>query len=312
VPNGAAIYTPQGNTLNCTEFTTWNLAQRANNLPSKFLKITPGIYFYSFGDPSTTTTIAFGFYQRGWTLDLRGVTFIVTCPPNTCDHRDSTIFYINQSEDFTLLGGTFWWDQGELYSQARLTTLTPSSATFTVEAGYSLPVWRTTNPRNQGCTDTSNPAHFTRPSCNFFYLSNYDFSHLDSHRTFTTNITSRAALKEGYVISTRSGPNQRMSIITEDNGGFHIKGLTSNGAFTQIGLNGKVTAVVENVWYVNPPPRPGFAPRVNGPTLSWGHVGDFDDNMPGEEVARYPGSWWQYTGCEHDLAPMANQTLPSE
>jgi len=107
VPDGAAIYTPQSNTINCTEFTTWNLAQPKNNLPSQFLKVTPGIYFHSLVDSSTSTTIAFRFYQRAWTLDLRGVTFILTCNPANRAHRDSTILTINQSEDFTLLGGTF-------------------------------------------------------------------------------------------------------------------------------------------------------------------------------------------------------------
>lgn len=291
VPEDAAIYTPNGNSINCTEFTTWNLDQRENNLPSRFLKVAPGVYFYDLGDEHTDTTIAFGFYQGGWTLDLRGVTFVVTCNSGNCDHRDSTIFYINQSEDFVLIGGTFWWDQGELWSQARVTSLTDTSATFTIEAGYNVSAWRNAGPRNLGCVDSSNPTHFTRPGCNFWYLSNYDFSALESDRTFTADIASRAGLQKGYVVTIQSGPNQRMSIITEDNGGFHIKGLTSNGAFTQIGLNGKATAVVENVWYVNPPPRPGFAPRVNGPTLSWGHIGDFDDNMAGEAVAQYPNSF---------------------
>jgi hypothetical protein len=38
-----------------------------------------------------------------------------------------------------------------------------------------------------------------------------------------------------------------MSVVTEDSGGFYIKGLTSNGAFTQIGLSGKVIAALEDV-----------------------------------------------------------------
>ena len=83
------------------------------------------------------------------------------------------------------------------------------------------------------------------------------------------------------MLTTQSGSNERMSIVTEDNGGLLVKGLTSNGATTQNGLNGKESAVFEDVYFVNPPPRPGYAPRVNGLTLSWGHIGALDDNMLG-------------------------------
>jgi len=41
-------------------------------------------------------------------------------------------------------------------------------------------------------------------------------------------------------------------------------------------------------------------------------VGGFDDDVLGEEGARYLGEVWQYTGCRHDLAMMGNQMLLSE
>jgi len=53
----------------------------------------------------------------------------------------------------------------------------------------------------------------------------------------------------------------------------------------QIGLNGKKTAVFEDVWYVNPPSRPGYALKMQGPVLSWGNLVDYNYDEPGEAKA---------------------------
>lgn len=91
----------------------------------------------------------------------------------------------------------------------------------------------------------------------------------------------------------------------------HVKGLTSNGALMQIGLNGKKTAVFEDVWYVNPPPRPRYAPKVQGPVLSWGNLVGYDYDEPGEAKAILQSSYWQTTGCTKDIQDANNGTLPN-
>jgi len=90
----------------------------------------------------------------------------------------------------------------------------------------------------------------------------------------------------------------------------HVKGLTSNGALMQIGLNGKKTAVFEDVWYVNPPPRPGYAPKVQGLVLSWGNLVGYNYDEPGETKATLQNSYWQTTGCTKDIQDANNGTLP--
>lgn len=166
-------------------------------------------------------------------------------------------------------------------------------------------------PQNQGCVDVSNPNHYTRPDCNFFYVDQYDFSALSFKNTFTSRITERAGLQVGYHITTIAGPNSPTTIVSEFNGGLHVNGMTSNGGLAQYGLNDKVTATFENVWNVNPPVRPNFAPRVQGPTLSQAHIGLFDFDAGGDAAINYRDCYWQTTGSEKDMQDMVNQTVPN-
>ena len=99
------------------------------------------------------------------------------------------------------------------------------------------------------------------------------------------------------------------TIGSENNGNLHINGFTSNGGLSQYGLGSKGTATFENVWYVNAPARPGVAPRVEGPTMSEGHIQWFDYDTPGQPEINYVDSWWMTTGCEKDLQTAADQTL---
>ena len=107
----------------------------------------------------------------------------------------------------------------------------------------------------------------------------------------------------------QTGLDMGNTIGSEYNSNLHINGFTSNGGLSQYGLNDKGTATFENVWYVNPPPRPGFAPRVEGPTLSWGHIQWFDYNTPGQPQINYKNSWWMTTGNQNDLQDAADQDL---
>ena len=55
----------------------------------------------------------------------------------------------------------------------------------------------------------------------------------------------------------------------------------------------------------------GYAPRVEGPALSWGNIGRSVYNTPGQVMAEVPGSFWQYSGCERDLQGAGNDTVPA-
>ena len=110
-------------------------------------------------------------------------------------------------------------------------------------------------------------------------------------------------------MTMESGIGMGNTIASEFNGNLHINGFTSNGGLSQYGLGSKGTATFENVWYVNPPPRPGFAPRVEGPTISQGRVESFDFDTAGQPPINYVDSWWMTTGCDKDLQSAADQTL---
>ena len=58
------------------------------------------------------------------------------------------------------------------------------------------------------------------------------------------------------------------TLMGEDEGGLHVKGLTSDGALMQIGLNRKKTAASEDVWYADLPPRPVYTQKIQGPVLA--------------------------------------------
>ena len=327
VPAGAATYTPSTpGEFDNLDFAAWMKKQKDSDLASKWMIVAPGTYRYKPGTvmPSGTDAntvagenIAIGFTPGGWTLDLRHVTFYIDITPENQNQRPGDMIYINQSEDFTILGGTIWIDQGEEWTQARVTSISAADdqgnqvATMEVEQGYNVSAWRAAGPRNQGCVDDSDPNHFTRPDCNFWYASKYDFSNVDTKRTFTASIGSRSGIQEGYVLTMLVIINSLTTISTENNGGFKVKGFTSNGYLGSIGLNGKVAPIFEDVYYVNPPPRPGFAPRVQGPAVGWGNIGGPIYNGPGQALAELPGSVWQTTGCEKDLQSAGNGTAPS-
>ena len=327
VPQGAATYIPPTpGVFNNTDFAAWMQKQKDAKIASKWMKVAPGAYRYALGTlmPSGTDAntvvgenIAIGFTAGGWTLDLRGVTFYIDITPENQNQRPGDMIYINQSEGFTILGGTIWIDQGEQWTQARVTSMSDADsegnqiATMEVEQGYNVSAWNAAGPRNQGCVDDSDPNHFTRPGCNFWYVSKYDFSNLESKRTFTASVTSRAGIQKGYVVTMEVVINSYTTISTENNGNFHVKGFTSNGAVASIGLNGKVAPIFEDVYYVNPPPRPGYAPRVEGPALSWGNIGGPAYNPPGQPLAEMPGSVWQTSGCQKDLQSASNGTAPN-
>lgn len=320
VPAGANVYSPkEAGVFDNVDFAAWLKNLRENPPASKFMKVKPGAYCYKPGpvmpdgtDANTVTgeNIVIYLMKGGWTLDLRGVTFYVDVTPANAHQRPGVMIYVLQSENFTLLGGTIWIDQGEQWSQARCTSIDTATetATFEVEAGYNVSAWRAAGPRNQGCVDDSDKSTYKFPGCNFWKVDSYDFSKLDSDRTFTAHIMGGSQITEGVVLVMQVGPNSMITVSTEDNGGLVVKGLTSNGYFMSIGLNGLVPPKGSNIYYVNPPPRPGFAPRVMGPALSWGNIGGFVYDGPDQAKAEFTDSYWQYLAGPKNLqAPGAGK-----
>ena len=57
------------------------------------------------------------------------------------------------------------------------------------------------------------------------------------------------------------------NIIAEAFGGFHVKGLTSHDAITQIRLREMETAIFEDVSFVDLPIGLRSAPEINRPAL---------------------------------------------
>lgn len=328
VPAGAATYTPKAaGVFDCLDFQTWLKNMMASNPPTKWIVIKPGVYTYALGakmpagtDPNTVDgeNIVIGMNTNDWTLDFRGVTFYIDITPGNQQQRPQSMIYTNQVNDVTILGGTIWVDQGEQWSQARVTDLSAADsngnqvATVVVDQGYNVSAWRSAGPRNQKCIDDSNKDSFSRPGCNFWYFSNYNFDNLDSKRTWTASVGARAGLKQGYVLSMQVGPSTPWAISSENNNGLHVRGLTTNAALISIGNQNqpnKKIVTFEDVYMVNPPNRPGYAPRVNGPALSWGNIGGMVYDAPGQPLSDKPGSFWQTTAAPKDLQAASNTTF---
>ena len=233
VPSNAAIYvSPYGSQFNLTDFHVWITEQRKNNQPSKWLKVTPGEYTYLVVDPGDNghTNIAFGFYTGGWTLDLRGCTFTYSLA-----YDNYQAIYINQSEDLTILGGTFWIDPGEIWSQARVISMEPVSpgaddqnVVLQVEQGYNVSIWETANARNLWAIDDSNPNHYTRPACNFWYM-HFPITVSPDGTIKAVMGLDRGHLKVGYVLAIQLINNVGTTVASEYNGGLTIDGMTTNG-----------------------------------------------------------------------------------
>ena len=327
VPADAVVYTPkQAGVFDLTDFSNWLDALKKADSGPKFMKVKPGAYHWGLGPKMAEGTdgntvagenIVIYLMKGGWTLDLRGVTFYVDVTPENHNQRPGVMIYVLQSDNFSLLGGTIWIDQGEPHTQAKCTHVAPGSdpavsvATFVVDQGYNVSAWRTAGPRNQGCVDVTNPEKYAFGECNFWHVSDYDFSALDSARTFTVKFDATSKIKEGIVVTMQVGPNSMIAVSNEDNGGLKVHGMTTNGNFMSIGLNsGLVPPQTDHFYQVNPPPRPGFAPRVMGPALSWGNIGGFVYNAPGQARAVFTDSYWQYLAGSQDLQVGGDDSKP--
>ncbi|MCJ1339705.1 hypothetical protein MMC09_004995 [Bachmanniomyces sp. S44760] len=315
VPPSAATFTPTANGSLWTEFEDfYNEQRRLKN--TTWLVFPAGVYKLNLDVEGDRIRINMG--NGGFTFDFRGVTFLIARSRGKLNAHQ--FMYINQCEGTTILGGTFWFDQGEMWSQAVIQSIgnvdssdKRSLVTYRVDDGYDLDAWRGANSNNQACVDARDPNHFLFPKCSFYASKVFDFSNLESNRTFTSRIYSGSGFEVGYHITTDvPGSDSAATLTTENNPGLIVRGLTSNGGFAQYGLpDSKATAVFKDVYTVNPPARPGYAPRVLGPTKASGHIGGFNFNPKGSHGIDFQNSFWQYTGCPKDLKTLGDTTLPN-
>ena len=163
VPAGAATYTLQTpGVFDNTDFSDWTGKQKTGNiLPLKWIKIAPGNYCYKSGPimPAGTDlntvkgeNLVLYNFPAGWTLDIRGVTFIIDITDQNKNQRPAAMIYVIQAENMTILGGTIWIDQVELFTQARVISIAApnregKNSTMEVEEGCNLSAW---NPSGHG------------------------------------------------------------------------------------------------------------------------------------------------------------------
>lgn len=188
VPVDAKTYTPPSKVISGKALETWMREQTKLKPASKWLKIAPGVYNIDCKD-----NIVFSFMDgltEKWTIDMRGVTFLVA---GTCQ-----AIYINQCEDFTIYGGTLWFDAGEVWTQAKVTSIEGGTVTCVVDEGYDLATWRKAGPRNLNAMDSSDPNHFVRPKgLNYWFASDFNFDSLDSERTWTMHVGTKEVPLQG-------------------------------------------------------------------------------------------------------------------
>ena len=325
VPDDVALYTPSGNTVDMTDFFYWRQGIRDKNskgqgYTSRFLKIAPGSYGLTWTEQEhNTMDVTFWTGEdgnKGWTLDLRGVTIQYDVGP-TNPGAPNPFFYVNQAPPtFTILGGSIFQYTGEIWSQATVTSVVdnPSAGfdmrkiTAKLHPGYDLSAWqrfaaaarKNRAPPDLGCMDQSNPDHWVRVDCNNWYM-NFDTPQVSDDGTITFSVTSRGNYQVGYVISVKTGNEMATTLVNEENHGLTVRGLTCNGGFTHIGRDTSGPPRYEDVLVANPPLPAGLGPRANGPTMSQGHIDNFLLCEFGP-CDTYQNSFWMYTGNPKDLA----------
>lgn len=323
IPAGALTYPQQGIAFDCSAFNNWttHIRDTAAQHPSKHIIVPAGTYIFDMGtatpeslqDPNLdlAASIQFFAWPAGWTLDLRGVTFSITKTRLNWNRRPSNAFYINQCPEFTILGGTIWTDQGEIFSYMKVTSLVAQGGddqfgTLELSKGYNASVWATdqVNARNVGCLDVSGwPHHVKEATCNLWYMNNYKF---DAATNTATAIygKARSGITVGTVLTRISGPNLPGTIDSEDEGTLKVYGMTTNGGLGQVGDNNKgAPALYDGTMIVNPPPRPGLGPRYGGPAMQFGHIGSIFDS-PSVPHIQFKNSQYQRYGGDQDLRPL--------
>ena len=288
------------------------------NIEGKVLRIAPGTYeipldqTYPAGEyPSDLGGyIPFWSYPTGLTLDLTDVTISVPITDDTLDKRNEAVFYINNAPDFTIKGGTIWFDMGETYTYARIDSLSTSApglqegeqlSTIKILDGYDLNLWTADAVAEKGplVLDISGlPAHIIEvKDLNLNFGADSDYKLDEKLRTATLKLRNArpnlGLLKQVHWQSTQS-------IRAEWTGGLLVTNLVTNGGFTQIGgTNGGAAMVVKDSKLVNPPLRPGFGDRYGGAAMvTENYYPSF--NGEGTPAIEFPGSRYQARGGGED------------
>lgn len=147
-------------------------------------------------------------------------------------------------------------------------------ATPEVEQGCDFNAWSTAGPHNQDCINDSDPKYLKRLGWDFWLVSDYNFFSRASQRRRTAK-TQTSMIQKGYIIIMIVGPDSKIAVSSESNSNLHVEGLTNNSDIFSIELQDSemTRPTYENAYYVNPPPRPGFALRVAGPELNYDNIG---------------------------------------
>ncbi|KAI9851058.1 MAG: hypothetical protein M1838_004584 [Thelocarpon superellum] len=324
VPADAVVYTPSSSTLDLLDIQQW--INKEASAGATFLKVAPGLYAYGPGpvhSASTDTNTVAGENieltgKGGITLDLRGVTFVVTINPQNIDQRLGEMIYVGYTRDITILGGTYWIDQGDLWSYAEMTSMDNLVGTFQVPEGFNRSVWltATASPGLIMCADTSDPKHYTFPECGQWQQAvSWDKSQLLSNGILKVTAPGWAEhpnFRPNFSLSCAVGPQTATTIGAEHVDNLVIKGMTTNGNFWQYGLDSYNTAVLEDCWVVQPPRRPGYGiVGPHGPVWFQDSISHVNFNAPGEVPMTYKNSWWQASSSPYQLEDMNNGTVPT-
>ena len=127
--------------------------------------------------------------------------------------------------------------------------------------------------------------------------------------------SSRAGVKVGHTLTIHNGPDSAVSASMECNGGVHFKSMTSNAVFFNYGIGPTCTTralVLEDCLITNLPAFKGRAPRVTGPTLSYGNYSSAVFEADGMPPIDFRNSFWQFSGEPNDLTSMAIYRPPPQ
>ena len=252
------------------------------------MKVQPGSYKLVFTDKNHNN-IDVTFWTGGWTLDLRGCTFTNKFDGSVPDSPNPLI-YVNQAgPTFTILGGTFWQDVGEIWSQGKVRSIVadPSAGIdvslvkVEIDVGYDTKVWSDNGAKSASsktppaieCVDVSNPDHYTRPDCNFWYMKMDSLS--VSNRTATLAATSRTGMKEGHHLAIPLGKSMGTTLVNEDMTG--LTGILSPrcsnqflSSFSLCSQSAELTQFLFHKLMVSPPmaPSPTSVTSPPGPLSS--------------------------------------------
>ena len=314
-PEGYETYKPTNSkTFNMADFNHWIIDRTKAGNAAKWLKVEPGtyeMYTDTSKDGNIHDIVIAGLREEnaGWTIDFRNCTFIFNAPVPETEGNPPSAVYVCQSTELTILGGTFWINAGELYSQGKVTAVESADGsndainkvTITVDKGYDIDVWSSIDYTKLNLLDISDSGHYVR-SKTTFWGENPQWSVDTSARTVSATVNG-VGYKKGMAVSVPTKNDFPSGVSLEMSDRVTVKGLTTNGGFYHYGLHTvelpgetRQPCIWKDCLITNPPPTALDMPkRVNGPTnwklWSGRYDADFDDHPDWQ--SRVEGSFWQ-------------------